>query len=440
MTKVCINYLFTYKDFYDLGDLERFKTAIDNLPDEPLMRALINERGNGRNDYPIRPTWNSLIALILFEHVSIESLIRELKRNAQLRELCGFNPLKGVRAVPSSMAYSRFLDSLMKHQELIDDIFSSLTELLMEILPGFGKRIAFDGKAIQSLANKKPKFPSNDRRKENDADFGVKTYKGIDDQGNPWTKKKSWFGFRLHLICDANYEIPLAFTLTKASKNEQPVMRELVKNYFQKHPKMIENCDYGMGDKGYDSQEMICLLWEKFQIKPIIDIRNTWKDTDKTRSFSNKKFENATYDYKGNVYCHCMIESQMRKMVDGGFEKDRNALKFLCPVIAKGIDCKSIKTCPIKNGIRVPLKEDKRIFTPVSRSSHKWKRLYNQRTSIERVNSRLDVSFGFERHYIRGMKKMNLRCSLALCIMSSIALGRARQNRPDLMNSLVRIA
>ncbi|MBP8990235.1 MAG: hypothetical protein KBG64_08455 [Clostridia bacterium] len=57
---------------------------------------------------------------------------------------------------------------------------------------------------------------------------------------------------------------------------------------------------------------------------------------------------------------------------------------------------------------------------------------------MERVNSRLDVSFGFEVYTIRGEKKMILCCGLSLITMLAIALGRARQNQEHLMRSLVR--
>ena len=75
-----------------------------------------------------------------------------------------------------------------------------------------------------------------------------------------------------------------------------------------------------------------------------------------------------------------------------------------------------------------------------TRSSYKWKMLYDKRTSVERVNSRIDVSFGFERHYIRGLQKMKLRCGLALSVMLAIAVGRLRQKQPELMRSLVKAA
>ena len=44
-----------------------------------------------KDDYPIRAVWNSILAGIVYQHVSIESLMRELLRNGELRELCGFN-------------------------------------------------------------------------------------------------------------------------------------------------------------------------------------------------------------------------------------------------------------------------------------------------------------------------------------------------------------
>ena len=35
-------------------------------------------------------------------------------------------------------------------------------------------------------------------------------------------QQRSWFGYLLHLIVDAKYELPVAFTVTTASAAEQP--------------------------------------------------------------------------------------------------------------------------------------------------------------------------------------------------------------------------
>jgi len=77
------------------------------------------------------------------------------------------------------------------------------------------------------------------------------------------------------------------------------------------------------------------------------------------------------------------------------------------------------------------------MFVPVARSSYAWKRAYRQRTAVERVNSRLDVSFGFERHFIRGMEKMNLRVGLAMLVMNTLAVGHLKEKRQKQMRSLV---
>jgi hypothetical protein len=50
-----------------------------------------------------------------------------------------------------------------------------------------------------------------------DADIGVKTYQGKNKDGSVWEKVKTWFKYRLHLIVDANYKLPVAFSITKAS-------------------------------------------------------------------------------------------------------------------------------------------------------------------------------------------------------------------------------
>ena len=94
--------------------------------------------------------------------------------------------------------------------------------------------------------------------------------------------------------------------------------------------------------------------------------------------------------------------------------------------------------CPVRSGVRIKMEEDRRIFTPLARSSYKWEREYGRRTAVERVNSRIDVVFGFEDHYIRGLKKMRTRMGLALCVMLAMAVGRLKEKKPENIRSLVR--
>ena len=77
------------------------------------------------------------------------------------------------------------------------------------------------------------------------------------------------------------------------------------------------------------------------------------------------------------------------------------------------------------------------MFTPVARSSYLWQDYYDQRSAVERVNSRLAGPFGFERPFIRGLNKMRLRCTMALTIMLAMALGRIQTGQPEHLRSLL---
>ena len=84
---------FSWRAVEGLPDLERLRLVLAVLPDEEIVAALEAGRGRGRNDYPVRAMWRALIAGIVFQHPSIQSLLRELGRNPALLELCGFDPL-----------------------------------------------------------------------------------------------------------------------------------------------------------------------------------------------------------------------------------------------------------------------------------------------------------------------------------------------------------
>ena len=444
-------FLFRWDSVDQLGDLERLKLVLDALPDESLMQLLEAGRGRGRNDYPVRPMWNSLIAGFVFQHPSIAALRRELLRNGQLRDLCGFDPFDGARAVPSEYAYTRFQRRLRRYQGQIDELFhSTLDELRIE-LPDLGQVQALDGKELHSLAKGPSSYPlpkdktteDTDGRRDRDADWGVKG--SGEKKGEKKGKKKHyWFGYLLHLIVDATYEVPLAFEVSKASTGEQPQAQRLLDQMQERHPELLQRCDRMSADKGYDDHKLINRLWQQHQIKPIIDIRNSWKDGEAeedgvlTKRVSGQ--ENVIYTHDGQVSCMCPRTGELHRMAYGGFEQDRETLKYRCPARYSGITCKGMDRCPVSDAVRIPLAEDRRVFTPVARSSYRWQDFYNQRGAVERVNSRLAGGFGFERPGIRGLAKMQLRVTMALTIMLAMAVGRIRAGQPENLRSLVRPA
>jgi len=378
----------------------------------------------------------------VFEHGKVESLRRELRRNGQLRQVCGFDLHLGSAAVPTARAYSSFLKSLFKYTDEIEAMFDQLVQKLTELLPDFGECLAVDSKAIWSFSTRKNKHTKPDGRRDLDADWGRKDYKGVIENGKPWEKLTKWFGYKLHLVVDSTYEIPVAFDLTRASKSDQKNLLPLIEKITQAHPNLVERTEHLSADRGYDSEKHNRTLYDDFGIKPIIDIRRMWKDPDQTRPLFPDRADNVVYDDNGQIFCVCPKTSEQYPMTYGGFEKDRDTLKYRCPAKAEGIKCNGQKLCPKSSSkygrvVRVPLSLDRRLFVPVARSSYKWRREYNKRTAIERVNSRLDVSFGFEKHTTRGMKKMRLKVGLAMVVMLSLAVGAIQSGRKEKMRSLV---
>ena len=435
--------LFSWKEIEARSDLDRLRMVLGVIPDEALMRKLERLRDKGRDDYPVRVEWNSLLAGVVYQHVSVASLRRELMRNGELRELCGFDPAKGAEAVPSESAYTRFMKNLFGCGPEIEEMFDVLLDRLREVLPELGKHLAIDSKAIRSVGKPSDKDP--DGRRDRDADWGVKTYRGTDKNGRLWERVKRWFGYKIHLIVDTLYEVPVGFEVTRASRSDTTRLLPMMERLEDRHEWVMERAEGLSGDKGYDSEENNRKLYDDYGIKPIIAIRHDWKDGEQTRSLSRDRVDNIVTDEEGSIFCvrqsmNDARQTEMIPMAFYGFERDRKTLKYRCPAAAYGCECAERKACSSSGYgriVRVPLDLDRRRFVPVPRSSYKWRRLYGGRTAVERVNSRLDVSFGFERHFIRGMKKMEVRMGMALLVMLSMALGSIELGQPHQMRSLV---
>ena len=52
-------------------------------------------------------------------------------------------------------------------------------------------------------------------------------------------------------------------------------------------------------------------------------------------------------------------------------DRDRETLKYRCPARYAGITCKGMEQRPVSDAVRIRLAEDRRVFTPVARSSYR---------------------------------------------------------------------
>ena len=445
------SFLFSWDEIEASPEILRLARVLDALPDQPIIAALIKQHRKKRNDYPVEAVWNSLIAGIVFGHASVESLRRELKRNAELREVCGFNPLLRDGAVPPAPVYSRFLAKLYKLQHLVDAMFHEPVEQIRVLLPDFGKDLAVDGKAIQTHGLNDP-----------DAAWGAKkTYLTAGANGKTNKHTKWWFGYKLHLIVDANYELPVGFEVSKANAAETTRLMPMVEELDEKHPELLARTENFSGDKGYDDGNDKARLYDRYGVTPLIDTRNLHMEKIEGEAPKEKwmpldPYHNDAIYYNGTGRVACKVapfEADDSKafawMEFRGFEKDRETLKFRCPAAAFKIECRNRDSCRCKLAtrdgahgrvVRIPLGYDRRIFMPTHRHSRTFHNNYKKRSAVERVNSRIDQVFGFEHHFIRGLEKMKLRVGLTMIVMLATAAAWIRAGEKEKARSFLRAA
>ena len=409
--------VFDYSEIEILGDLERCKLLIENVPDEKIIEKLIKIRGKGRNDYPVIPVWNSILIMPVIECSTIEQLRRELSRNRDLRKLCGFNDYDYYfgknKLVPPPKAYTNMINNLKNIESSLKDAFYELRKFMYENLKDFGKDVGEDGKIFLSKAKGINKDGDvNDARCDMDADYTIKeNYYKDQKTGETKVKKITYFGYRYHLLADVNYELPIEYTVTKASVSEK---KEIIRHIEMLPDEYIDKIDTASADKGYDDVKIIKYLVDN-GIKPVIDIRNQWKE-ESTKQY---KDTNIIYTYKGEV-SYVDDNGELVPMKYLGYDKIKNTLRY-----------------QYRNKVySIEINYDERVFTPIARDCKKWKRIYNKRTALERINGRLDRDFNLENNKVRGLKKATVIIDLMMIGMLAMAKGHIINNNLDKIRKL----
>ena len=154
--------------------------------------------------------WRALIASFVFQHASVESLVRKLNRNRELLSICGCNPLPR-QARPC--------------RKLVKDPEKGVTV------------VEFPKPGISSAPNA--------------WNFSRFIHlMSVDAQGKSRTRTKTWFGYRLHLIADTVHELPIAFAVTRASTSESVIWPKMINELFSEDSNLKQRCKDFSADRG----------------------------------------------------------------------------------------------------------------------------------------------------------------------------------------------
>lgn len=232
------------------------KALFDAIPDDRLLASLKTYYA-GRRGYTHKVLWRTYVAMTYLSIPTFASLIRMLQDNPSLREACEIAAPDGI---PSPFAYSRFIRKLARLGIAVKNILRDLTRRMYDTFPGFGKSVAIDSTDIRAWSNGAKR---GKRGKVSDLDAGwvVK----MNTQGN---RKYVW-GYKVHILADTTYELPLAIDVTAGNvadiKRASPLMRQARFTTGKFHP------DHVICDAGYSSDAFRDHIKRQYRAEPVID-------------------------------------------------------------------------------------------------------------------------------------------------------------------------
>ena len=387
--------------------ITELQAVFDALDDDRILTRLGMYRQLGRQGHSLHALWRAYVASFHLNLPHTNGLIRELEDDPNLREVCGFNP---SAPLPGRRTFNRFIQRLSRHSRLVEACLAHLTDRLKAILPDLGKEVAIDASVIRSHANPK-------KGKDPEASWGVThSPQSRDKDGLAWV-----FGYKVHMVVDANYGIPLAQFVTTGKRNDSPELPPLVN-----HAKSLHSWfqpEVAIADRGYDSAANHQALWFKHGIIPVIHIRKP----------SKSDLYQGIYTKEGIPTCVGMVPMDYVATDGNGHHLYR------CP--QNGCHLKDSLNGGIRHCDTVYLQdpsEDLRLFGVIRRDSRKWKALYAKRWAVERVFKSEKESRRLERHCLRGLRQINLHALMSTLTFQANALVKAAAGRIADMTRMLR--
>ena len=418
--------LLDFNEFFALDHSDRLVLVLQTINAERLLRVLDGDDALGPTGYPARLLWSALIAGVVYRLPSVAELRRNLLTNPYLRYICG---IASAGAIPSEATFSRFLADLVKHESLLQECTDDLVRRFRVFASHFGEDVVADSSDVHAFSRYKKDGSSDPDAtwsakgsKEASAKSGKKSKsptsaaKGEAKGGKSKTKDKYWwFGYKLHLLVDAKFEIPIAAILTTAKVGDTTQLQPLLEKRDALLPDTpLKHC---IADTGYDSKSNILAVTKRGGI-PIIPFNP-----------GNEKEPPGITNTLGTPLCPAGL-----KMLYWG--RDGHYLKYRCPEKGGRLCCliehaKTDRCSTSDYGlvVKLDMRDDPRRYLPVPRETPQFHRLYKKRSAVERVNSRLKDNLILDELRVRGKKKVQVRIDLNLLVILAIAVAMAERNR-----------
>lgn len=345
------------------------------------------DRWVGRSGYPIQVMLRAYLASYFLNLRNTNGLIRRLQEDMILRDICGFDK---TRPLPNRRTFNRFMDRVELHFDIIEWFIDQIVTQLHDLLPNFGSKIAIDATDVHSYSN-------CDKKPVSDTEAGFAIKEATAGRGKKWT-----WGYKVHLIADTTYELPIAMIVTPGNTREMAEMMPLLRATKARLPWFDPK--YIIADRGYDDYKNFESIVKEFDADPII----------KTRM--------AVPVFGTSTHPICIGRLPL---VYRSWDKNKG-IQYRCPDRAQKATCPLPERCPLNVVWIRPERDYRRFGYRVNPNTLEWIDLYSHRTAIERVNSRLKYERRLDSHCFRGLGKVEFHCALAVLSLLSGALVKAQ--------------
>ncbi|MDR2089845.1 MAG: transposase [Clostridiales Family XIII bacterium] len=376
--------LFSFDEILKFQPETQLMKILDELDFSKLERALGKKPGSrGPKGYSISSLLAALVSAQLAKDTRINKLTERLRADPVLRWTCGFGVLGDV---PSESVFCRLYEKLAATKSLMR-LFRELVLKAKERGVIEGTRAAIDSSELEAYEKARPssKLPDDCIHPH----WGVK--KGTDGV------RHYWYGWKVHAVCDCKSELPMEILVTPANTHDSgvaiPLLRIMDSNYGGAiDPKHV------MMDSGYDAEYIYDEIAKVQKRTPVIALNERSKNGPPEGM--NEKYEPV-----------CSMGYPLTY-----YGRDGDFLKFRCPHMTGRCDCPmGTAWCSPSNygyTLKLPWKEDLRRLGYPHRASAAWQTLYNMRTSVERMFSRLKEKLNMNNIRVAGLGKARVHVLL----------------------------
>lgn len=432
--------LFDIQELMDMESSRRFDAILSTFNLQPIFQLFRKTTMYGA---PRELNYGAMIQSLVIRMVeripTIKDLVKRLKYDLIFRLDCGFLLSDSV---PSEASYSRMVDVISQ-----SDVFVGMNDDLIRtaFTEGFlaDEHVSYDATHFEARdaskpSEKKEKVPKKRGRKSKEEraawlaeqaeiEANLTTYeKKLEAQLTiptttlwqdipiepKWGVKKNsdgkntfWFGFKGHLAVSTKSQYIVACLMSSGNLSDSKAAIPLLKKVAEVMPHPFTTAIF---DAGYDYEAIYRQILNQ-DMKAVIPYV--------------KRRESEILGFDANFRPTCVRE---HSYCYDSFDEKYQTLKFTCP--------KECATCPLREDslcqkvFKIKCETDIRKYTYPARGSVLWKKLYKERTAVERVNAYLKEYFQLNNVRHRTGRKAKLHFNMVTFIYNACKLAVDRLN------------